>query len=149
MFDFNPIAPSSTSYLGKTMDPLGLFQPGPAPRFDSTTTNLANLSFQQYQQAIGQLYPTQNQLIKYAEDPSVIANARSQAIKDTDTSFATNQAGLTRGLSNMGVTTTPDQKAALAKSEALSKGLSEAADSNVAAQMAYQTQQGVLQGFGH
>jgi len=117
------------------------------PQYDPLTTQLANLSFNEWQQASNAMYPTQSQLIKYAEDPQVVTNAQNQAVTDTNTSFNLADAAQKREQMNQGINLTPSQQAAISKSQALSQGLSTAANVNTATAQTYATQRGVLQGM--
>lgn len=136
----------NNSGTAKTFDP-GRFFTHDAPEYDPQTTNLLNLSRSIWSQSMAQMYPIQDQLINYAENPKFINDQVQSAQHNVDQSFAGQGALQQRELSGLGVTPTADQATSMQKQTALSKGLSEAGAMNTARESAAQTQQGILRGF--
>lgn len=135
--------------LQKFIDPLNVgpsifgspFQPDPV------STQLADLSYSQWQQAGSMLYPAENQLINYAEDPNYINQQRQQALGDVNQQFAQQTGARSRLLALQGITPTQAQGAAMEKQDALSKAKGQAGAMNQAAGLANATQMGALRGF--
>lgn len=137
---------AGNSGFNKTMDP-GRFFSHDVPEFDPETNNLLGVSRSLWQQSMSKLYPLQDQLINYAENPKFITDQVAQAQRNVDQSFAGQGALQQRTLSSLGVTPNEAQAASMEKQTALAKGLSEAGTMNTAREQAAQTQRGLLQGM--
>jgi hypothetical protein len=134
--------------VGSEYDPLGRSLFGSPQQFspDSQSTQLANLSLQQWQQAAQMMYPAEQRLIQYAENPSYIANQRAQAAGDSNAAFDAQLGARNRLLALQGISPSAAQSAALDKQTALARAQAQAGAMNQAAGLAAQTQQNVLQG---
>jgi len=128
-------------------DPVGEILANKTPKFDANSTQLGNISSSEWQEAANMMYPAQQQLINYAENPNYINQQRAQGISDADQSFSAQQSDQTRQMGLMGVNPTSAQSSAISKSQALGKAESEAAAGNAAAQGAYQNQQAAFRGL--
>lgn len=129
----------------RDLDPGRIFTNDPFTA-DPYTSQLANLSYLQFQQGANLMYPAQSQLIQYAENPNYIGQQRAQAVAGVDQAFDAQAGARGRLLALMGVNPNAAQSAAMARQSALAKATAEAGASNQAAQAAYQNQQGALLG---
>ena len=144
-FDFwnSNTAPGNS---GRFLDPLGLFaQQAYSP--DPQSTQLANMSVQEWNQASNLLYPAATSLANMAENPSYVQNARDTALTDVNTQFANQASAQQRFMALQGINPTAPQQAALTQGNALSKSAAQAGAQNQAAGMAEQTQQQILGGL--
>jgi hypothetical protein len=143
------VGPSSTAWehgdpMGAALYALGIGKP---PTFDPMSSQLANMSYSNWQQAANLMYPAQSQLIQYAEDPNYVANQRANAISGADASFNAQAGARARLMALQGISPTAAQSAALNKQDALAKAQAEAGAGNQAAQAAGALQNAVLQGI--
>jgi hypothetical protein len=134
--------------VGSEYDPLGRSLFGSPQQFspDPQSTQLANLSMQQWQQAAQMMYPAEQRLIQYAEDPNYIANQRAQAASDSSNAFNAQLGARNRLMALQGINPTAAQSAALDRQTALARAQAQAGAMNQATGLAAQTQQAVLQG---
>lgn len=140
------MALAGNSGWARTMDPGRFFTSTPFQP-DGYSMQLAALAKAQWQQAAQMVYPAQNQLIQYAEDPGYIARMRNQAQSDADSAFSVQAGARQRVMGLMGINPSAAQAGALDKQGALAKAAAEAGAMNQAAGLAVANQQGALQGF--
>jgi hypothetical protein len=104
----------------------------------------AALTRDQWANYVSTFVPIENQLIKYATDPSVVTSAMSQASQNVSDAY-TAQAGTTaRRLGALGVTLSPEQQQAQTRSYGLSKSLADVGAQNIAGDITRQRQQSIL-----
>jgi len=123
----------------------GVFGGGPT-QYDPVASQLANLSWAQWQQASNAMYGAANQLIGFAENPNYANQQRAQAQTSVDQSFAAQQQNQQQQLGLMGVNPTGAQTAAMARTNALGKAEAEAGAMNQAALGAMRNQQAAVTG---
>jgi len=130
-------------------DPVGFLTSSGAPQYDNTSTALASLSRAQWSQAASMMYPLQNQLINFAENPLYAGQQADKAGLDTGQAFDTLNTNMQQQQSYQGLAPTPAQQAAQSKTMALDKSMAVAGSENQARQAAARNQQGVLTGFSN
>jgi len=122
---------------------------GNAYGIDPNSKTYANDTFaavtqDQWSNYVNTFVPIENQLIKYATDPTQPAQAMATAQTDVDNSFS-QQAGTTqRQNAALGVTPTADETAATTKATGLTKSLAGVQAQNTARDLTVQRQQGIL-----
>ena len=129
----------------KTLDPGRLFTTDPYT-YDSASQQLADLSYYNWQQAASLMYPAEQQLLQYAEDPNYVINQRNQAQTDFNTQFTNAQSARSRFYASQGITLNSQQQAAVSKSDALAKAEGQAGAMNEVTGLAGQIQTVALAG---
>ena len=104
----------------------------------------AAMTRQQWANYVSTFVPLENQLIKYATDPSVVSNAMAEASRDVNFSFDAQQGSLDRRMRAMGVTPDNDQQAVQKRNTGLSRALADVNAQNVAGYTTRQRQQSIL-----
>ncbi len=112
----------------------------------STAANdqVAQMTRDQWQNYVSTFVPIENQMIKYATDPTLPQQAMQKASGDVNAAYTAQQGATARELSGLGVTLTPDQQAAQQRSYGLSKSLADVQAQNTAGDLTRQRQQSVL-----
>ena len=114
------------------------------PQSTSANDQFAAMTRDQWQTYVSTFVPIENQLIKYATDTTLPQQAMQKASDTVNQSFAAQQGAMTRELSGLGVTLTPDQQAAQQRSYGLSKSLADVQAQNTAGDLTRQRQQSIL-----
>ena len=104
----------------------------------------AAMTRDQWAQYVGTFVPIENQLIKYATDPTVVTNAMSTASANVNDAFNAQQGATARHLTGLGVTLTPEQQQAQQKSYGLGRSLADVGAQNMAADVTRNRQQSIL-----
>ena len=104
----------------------------------------AAMTRQQWANYVSTFVPLENQLIKYATDPSVVSTAMSNASRDVNASFDAQEGTLDRRMRAMGATLDPDQQATRQRNTGLSRALADVNAQNVAGYTTRQRQQSIL-----
>jgi hypothetical protein len=134
-----PAPPSSYSGSGNS-NGYGINPSSPTYANDT----FAAVTQDQWSNYVNTFVPIENQLIKYATDPTQPAQAMATAQTDVDNSFS-QQAGATqRQNAALGVTPTADETAATTKATGLTKSLAGVQAQNTARDLTVQRQQGIL-----
>jgi hypothetical protein len=114
------------------------------PKVDDYSQMLQNISRAQWAQEAAHMYPLQNQLIHWAEDPNYGKKEADVAATDVSKAFATQQVSQNQQLGYQGLAPTAAQSAAMEKTKALDEASVTAAAENQATQQAKASQQAVL-----
>jgi len=104
----------------------------------------AAMTRQQWANYVSTFVPIENQLIKYATDPSVVSNAMSDASRDINASFDAQEGSFQRRMRAMGGTLDADQQATRQRNTGLSRALADVNAQNVAGYTTRQRQQSIL-----
>ena len=104
----------------------------------------AALTRQQWADYVANFVPIENTLIKYATDTALPGQAMAQASQNVGAAFDQAQGDTQRKLAGMGVTLSPDEQAAQAKSFGLSKSLADVGAQNLAGGAVRARQQGII-----
>jgi len=124
----------------QVVNPYGL-NPGSSSYANDT---LAAVTKDQWANYVNTFVPIENNLIKYAEDPTQVTSAMSQAGADVNSSFAAQAGATQRRESALGVNLSPDEQAASAKSLGLTQSLADVQAQNTARDLTVQRQQSIL-----
>lgn len=98
----------------------------------SADQSFAQLTRQQWLSYLTNTVPFEDKLIDYANDPSVVADAMSEASADARRSFAARAASQQRQLRSAGLTLDPDEQAAAERSTSLAASLADVGAQNAA-----------------
>lgn len=134
---WNPDAMPQNWLKGKMSGDSGPSAPTASDMFASATR-------QQWSDYINNFVPIENQLIKYATDPSVVTSAMSDAQTGVQQSFDAQQGATQRRLQGLGVTLSPDEQAAQKRSSGLTESLADVQSQNTARDLTVQRQQSIL-----
>jgi len=104
----------------------------------------AALTRDQWANYVSTFVPIENQLIKYATDPSVVTNAMSQASQNVSDAYTAQAGSTARHLGALGVTLTPEQQQAQTRSYGLGKSLADVGAQNIAGDITRQRQQAII-----
>ena len=104
----------------------------------------AAMTRQQWANYVQTFVPLENQLIKYASDPSVVSNAQADASRDVNASFDAQAGALQRRMQGLGVTLDPDQQVAQKRQFGLARSLADVGGQNLAGDLTRQRQQSIL-----
>jgi len=110
----------------------------------SASDTFAAITRQQWADYVSTFVPIENQLIKYATDPTVVSSAMSEASGNVNAAFDAQQASTQRRLQGMGVTLDADEQAAQTKATGLARSLADVGAQNTARDLTVQRQQGIL-----
>jgi hypothetical protein len=88
--------------------------------------------------------PYENKLIEYAQSPTVVSDAMSEASGLVEQSFAQQQGATQRRLKGLGLTLDADEQKAVDRSYGMAKSLADVTAQNVAGQQTRERQQSVL-----
>jgi hypothetical protein len=107
-----------------------------------TYARLTRESWYTYMNELG--VPQENQLLRYATDPSVVSNAMSEASQDVNQSFD-RMAGITnQRVASLGLTLDADEQAAQTRSTGLARSLADVGAQNRVRDMTRARQQSIL-----
>lgn len=122
----------------------GFGQPtGKKPKNYASDT-FAAITRQQWSDYVNTFVPIENQLIKYATDPTVVSDAMSEASGNVNDAFDAQVGATQRHLKGLGVSLSPDEQGAQAKSTGLARSLADVGAQNVARDLTVQRQQSIL-----
>ena len=110
----------------------------------SAADTFASVTRQQWSDYVNTFVPIENQLIKYATDPSVVSSAMSQASTGVNNSFDAQQGITQRHLQGLGVNLSPEEQQAQTKATGLSRSLADVGAQNNARDLTMQRQQSIL-----
>lgn len=88
--------------------------------------------------------PYENKLIEYAQDPTVVSDAMTEAGGIVEQQFAAQQGATQRRLKGLGLTLDADEQKAVDRSYGLAKSLADVTAQNVAGQQTRERQQAIL-----
>jgi hypothetical protein len=104
----------------------------------------AAITRDQWQNYVSTFVPIENQLIKYATDPTVVSNAMSDASQGVNQAFDAQQGATQRRLKGLGVSLSPDEQVASTRATGLQRGLADVQAQNTARDLTVQRQQSIL-----
>ncbi len=104
----------------------------------------AAVTREQWNNYVQTFVPIENQLIKYATDPTVVSGAMQQASQDVNSAFNAQQGATGRKLQGLGVSLSPDEQQANTRSMGLQRGLADVQAQNTARDLTTQRQQSIL-----
>lgn len=104
----------------------------------------AALTRQQWADYVSTFVPVENQLIKYASDPTVVSDAMTGASKDVNDAYTAQQDVSQRRLSGLGLSLNGDEQAAQTRASGLSRSLADVQAQNLARDATIQRQRSIL-----
>lgn len=104
----------------------------------------AAITREQWNNYVNTFVPIENQLIKYATDPTVVSDAMKDASTGVNQAFDAQQGATQRKLKGLGVTLSGDEQAAQTRSMGLTRGLADVQAQNTARDLTVQRQQSIL-----
>lgn len=105
----------------------------------------AQATRQQWSDYVNTFVPIENQLIKYATDPTVVSGAMADASKGVNNAFDAQQGATQRRLQSLGVQQlAPDEQEAQTRSQGLTRALADVQSQNTARDLTTQRQQSIL-----
>ena len=110
----------------------------------SASDTFASVTRQQWADYVSTFVPIENQLIKYATDPTVVSDAMAGASKDVNSAFDAQQGATQRHIQGLGASLSPDEQAAQQKSSGLTRSLADVQGQNTARDLTVQRQQSIL-----
>lgn len=104
----------------------------------------AALTRQQWADYVRTFVPLENQLIQQATDPNAVKNAMAEAGTNVNNAFDAQQSSTDRRLKGLGVTLSPEEKAAQTKSFGLSRALADVQAQNLTRDLTERRQQSIM-----
>ncbi len=104
----------------------------------------AAITREQWQNYVSTFVPIENNLIKYATDPTVVSDAMKDASTGVNQAFDAQQGATQRRLKGLGVQLSGDEQAAQTRSMGLTKSLADVQSQNTARDLTVQRQQSIL-----
>lgn len=111
---------------------------------DYAAQNYAALTRDLWAQWTTNFLPFENDLIEYASDPNVVAQAQARASENVGLAFDAQRAATGRRLKGLGLTLDEDEQAAADRSYGLARSLADVTAQNVAGAQTRSRQQNVL-----
>jgi hypothetical protein len=115
---------------------------GPGSNYAQKT--FAALTRDQWAEYVSTFVPIENQLIEYATNPQVAADAMTEASQDVNAAFDAREGTIDRRLKGLGVALSPEEQAAQKRSFGLARSLADVQAQNIAGQTTRQRQMSVL-----